>query len=220
MLTWRYSSPRKRAFDAQLTVGALLLMVSVIMNARGATSQETWAWNNWPTSVDKVPGKIWDWRQPQFLAGLIHPPLPQDFPLLKDRINFASPESDKYLWYGWSWNEPEIRWSDGREAAVIFALNEASNSVLQIRMGPFVFPGKIDEQKVNIAINGQPIQHPVLKDDEIQTYSMTVSKDILKNKNILTLDLPNAASPKSLKVSGDLRKLGIKVEWMQLQTRH
>jgi hypothetical protein len=220
MLTWRDSSPTKRAPVGQLSAGALLLLVSLILNARGATSQETWAWNNWPTSVDKVPGKIWDWRQPQFLAGLIHPPLPQEFPLLKDRIDFAAPESDKYLWYGWSWNEPEIRWSDGREAAIIFALNEASNSVLQIRIGPFVFPGKVDEQRVDIAINGQPIEHLVLKDGEIRTYSLTVSKDILKNKNILTFNLPDAASPKSLKVGGDLRKLGVKVEWMQLQTQY
>jgi hypothetical protein len=220
MLTRPDSSPTKRSFVGQLTAGALLLLASVILNARGATSQETWAWNNWPTSVDKVPGKIWDWRQPQFLAGLIHPPLPQEFPLFENRINFASPESDKYLWYGWSWNEPEIRWSDGREAAVIFALNETSNAVLQIRMGPFLFPGKVDEQSVSIAINGQPIEHLVLKDDGIRTYSLTVSKDILKNKNILTFNLPDAASPKTLRVSGDLRKLGVKVEWMQLQTQY
>jgi hypothetical protein len=205
---------------AQLAAGTALLLVSVILNARGATSQETWTWNNWPTNVDKVPGKIWDWRQPQFLAGLVHPPLPREFALLEGRINFAAPESDKYLWYGWSWREPEIRWSDGREATVVFAVKEINNSVLQIRMGPFLIPGKVDRQRVDVVLNGQSIEHLVLTDNEIRSYPMGISKDILKSQNILTLNLPDAASPKSLKAGGDLRKLGVKVEWIELQTLH
>src|SRR2546427_167204 len=37
---------------AELIVGASLLIVSIIINARGAVSQATWTWNKWPTNVD------------------------------------------------------------------------------------------------------------------------------------------------------------------------
>jgi len=216
------SPPEKRsmlASRAELAAGSLLLVLSIFMNARGAVSQKTWAWNVWPTSVDKVAGKIWDWRQPQFLAGLVRPPLPDNFPLLEDRIDFANPDSDKYMWYGWSWSEPEIRWSDGKEATVIFALNEIQDSILQIKMGPFLAREKVDEQAVGVNLNGRPLQTLVLRDDESRVYEVAVSKEVLKRKNILMLDLPNAVSPKSLKVSGDLRQLAVRVAWIQLQKR-
>jgi len=219
LLSWRdfASLGRATVWRTQLATGAMLLIVGIILNARGAISQETWAWNSWPTSVDKVPGKIWDWRQPQFLAGLVQPPLPKDFALLEGRTNFASPDAEKYLWYGWSWNEASIRWNDGDEATVVFALDKINDAVLQISMGPFLASGILDQQTVDVSLNGQLIQRIVLKDDEAKTYSLSVSKDILKNKNILTFKFANAARPKSLGVSGDLRKLAVRFEWIELK---
>ena len=221
MLSSREFASVKRAtvWRTQLAAGAVLLIAGIILNARGAISQETWAWNSWPTSVDKAAGKIWDWRQPQFLAGLVHPSLPRDFALLEGRINFASTDADKYLWYGWSWHEAAIRWSDGDEAAVIFALDKTSDAVLQIRMGPFLAPGILDRQTVDVSLNGQGIQQIVLKDDEARTFSLSVSKDVLKNKNILTFKFANAARPKYLGTSGDLRKLAIRVEWIEFKSQ-
>jgi hypothetical protein len=65
--------------------GALLLLLSVFINGRGAFSPDTAKWNDYPLNVDKRPERLWDWRYPQFAAGLVATPLPQadkDFPLL------------------------------------------------------------------------------------------------------------------------------------------
>ena len=56
---------RRRAL---LACGALLLGLSVFINARGAMAHATWRWNVLPANVDEHPERIWDWRDPQFLA--------------------------------------------------------------------------------------------------------------------------------------------------------
>jgi hypothetical protein len=52
----------------EVTIGALLLLVSVTINGLGATSHATWLWNSRPINVDEYPSRVWDWRHPQFLA--------------------------------------------------------------------------------------------------------------------------------------------------------
>jgi hypothetical protein len=211
-------NPDRRSFSrvSELSLGALLVIVSVLVNGRGAVARETWEWNKTPTNVDEVAGKIWDWRQPQFLAGLVHPTLPRDFPALAGRIDFNAPVSNRFLWYGWSQAEPESRWSDGNEAAVIFALKEFTDSVLQIRMAPFLAPS-ISEQRVKLVLNGQDLQTFVVKNEALQIYEARVPKELLGPNNIMTFKLPDAASPKTLNVSSDQRKLGIRVQWLSLQ---
>jgi hypothetical protein len=52
----------------------LLLLASAFINTRGATSHATWLWNMRPLEIDQHPERLWDWRQPQFLAGML--PMP------------------------------------------------------------------------------------------------------------------------------------------------
>jgi len=52
----------------EFVVGALLLALSIGINGRGATSEATAMWNVRPVSVDEHPERLWDWRDPQFLA--------------------------------------------------------------------------------------------------------------------------------------------------------
>lgn len=213
------ASAAAAVWRATMAAGGALLLLSVFINARGATSYETWIWNIWPTNVDRVPGKIWDWREPQFLAGLIHPPLPDEFPVMEGQVSFATTEADKYLWYGWSWSEPQIRWSDGREAAVIFALRETGGALLRMKLGPFLVRGKLDEQRVELRLNGRALQTLVLKEGAAQVYSIELPGDALRSRNILTFGLKDAASPKALKTGADERRLGVRVEWMEVEQR-
>jgi hypothetical protein len=57
---------RRRRTEA--TVGLTLLVLSVTINALGATDRATWFWNVRPVNVDEQPDRVWDWRHPQFLA--------------------------------------------------------------------------------------------------------------------------------------------------------
>ncbi|HEU4639289.1 MAG TPA: hypothetical protein VFS84_10585, partial [Candidatus Binatia bacterium] len=52
---------------AQVLAGAIILAVSIFIHARGATAPATAMWNTRP-SIDEHPERVWDWRDPQFLA--------------------------------------------------------------------------------------------------------------------------------------------------------
>jgi len=208
----------KRELKRLVTIaaGAFLLCLSIFMNARGATSYETWMWNVWPDNVDKVPQKIWDWRRPQFLAGLVAPPLSETLPLLVGRVQFGAPAADAFTWYGWSWGENSFRWSDGKEAAVAFGLNEARDSNLAIRLGAFVVKEKLDEQRVQIFLNGSPLQALTINEEPAREYVYPLNRELLRNRNTLVFKLPDAASPESLGLSADQRRLAIRIEWIEL----
>jgi hypothetical protein len=62
----RRGQPRMRG--AELVIAGVLLGLSVWINWRGANSDATATWNVLPVSVDAEPSRVWDWRQPQFLA--------------------------------------------------------------------------------------------------------------------------------------------------------
>ncbi len=50
--------------------------ISVAMQAQGALNAQALAWNAFPTNIDLEPARVWDWRRPQFLAGLTFTPTP------------------------------------------------------------------------------------------------------------------------------------------------
>jgi hypothetical protein len=155
-------------------------------------------------------------------AGGLQPLLadqPREFPLadVGTTINFNSIAAKPYLWYGWSGIEISARWSDRRKAAVVFSLGGKGDRMLLIKMFPFLVQGKLETQHVKIDINGHAIQTVALADHAAKVYRVTVPGPILQDKNILTFEMPDAESPISLGVSGDVRLLGINVEWIKLE---
>jgi hypothetical protein len=79
MLKWREergATISRVGWRAQLACGALLLLISAFINTRGATSHAAWLWNSRPVGIDEHPERLWDWRQPQFLAGILPAPPP------------------------------------------------------------------------------------------------------------------------------------------------
>jgi len=101
-LTWR----DERAPDsldgwrARVSFGVALLALSVFINASGAIRQATWEWNEGPPlNVDLYPERVWDWRQPQFLAGYLPTPRQTHTPLEDGRAQFTDggPAADFFL---------------------------------------------------------------------------------------------------------------------------
>lgn len=83
-LMWRdeRAAHSRGSWRAQSAFGVALLALSVFINANGAIRQATWDWNEAPPlDVDLYPGRVWDWRQPQFLAGYLPTPRPAHPPL-------------------------------------------------------------------------------------------------------------------------------------------
>jgi hypothetical protein len=133
------------------------------------------------------------------------------------RIDFRAAESDQYLWYGWSGREACCRWSNAGRAAIRFSLEKVFASRLEIRMGAFIVPGKLNGQRVEVELNGQPLTMLDLKEAEAKSYSIELPGNLLRERNVLTLNLPDAESPSALKVSDDTRLLGINLQWMQIE---
>jgi len=61
---------RSFARHAELAFGGVLLFISVFMNAQGALFQSTYEWNAGPPDVGVAFERVWDWKDPQFLAGI------------------------------------------------------------------------------------------------------------------------------------------------------
>ncbi|HMF56676.1 MAG TPA: hypothetical protein VK619_10055 [Pyrinomonadaceae bacterium] len=222
MLDWREKNEKSISlfkWRAQLAIGAALLIVSVFINASGALLWDTWRWNGWPVRVDDNPRRVLDWRYPQFLAGLIHPTLPVDFPVVEGetRIDFRNKSADRFLWYGWSHEEDGYRWSDGREAALLFGLNKISDLTLRIRTGAFLGKGKLMQQKVQLFLNGQDVGTLALRDEAANEYILALPENLLKQRNALILKLPDAESLDRLALGADQRQLGVRVEWIQIE---
>src|SRR5262249_406361 len=49
---------------------AAAAIASVAIHAAGALSPDAMRWNMVPAPIDQQPARVWDWRSPQFLAGL------------------------------------------------------------------------------------------------------------------------------------------------------
>lgn len=201
----------------QLALGAALLLLSIFINTLGATLYETWLWNK----QRDITERLWDWRQPQFLAGYLPIPPPEEFPPLETAgIDFTALEDERYLWQGWSAREQDARWSDGNHASIIFALTPARTSVLRIKMIPFLVPGKLDEQRVNVSLNDQPLLSLTLREPVYQVHSIILPGDLLQENNVLSFEISDAASPQELGVADDDRWLGIRVQWIEIEPQN
>jgi hypothetical protein len=59
---------RKAALGSVL---GLLVLASAFTNGNGAVNQAAALWNSSPVDIDEVPGRVWDWTDPQFLRGVV-----------------------------------------------------------------------------------------------------------------------------------------------------
>jgi hypothetical protein len=209
----------KASWRLQSVFGVVLLAASVLINARGAIARDTWVWNTLPINVDDRPSRLWDWHDPQMLAGILRSKEPAQFPTLTTRIELSSPESAKYLWYGWSGPETELRWTDGTEATFVFRLDNLSDQTLSMKLAAYVVQGKHPQQRMTIRINGTEIQSLVLKDKEPRVYSFVLPNNLLRTKNVASLELPDAIAPNAVEESYDLRQLGVAVWWIDLEEK-
>jgi hypothetical protein len=193
----------------------MLLLISVFVNTLGATSHATWLWNSRPREIDRYPERLWDWRQPQFLAKYLPYPPPSEFPsITSTRIEFNSPAAEKYLWYGWMQDAQGHTWSDN-SSAIVFSVPENRSYALRINLAPFIVPAKLNQQRVNFLLNDRGLSPLRLTDPQMQTYTVILPADSLRAKNILKLEMPDAQSPQKLGAGDDPRPRAINVLWIE-----
>jgi hypothetical protein len=219
MLKWREAHAAMASlawrWRIQLIAGGVLLFAGAFINTLGATSHATWLWNQRPLSIDEHPERLWDWRQPQFLAAYLPYPPPEDFPLLsQDRIDFSMPASEKFLWHGWIRGNGGELWAE-REAALVFRVTEQKTAGLSLNLSPFLVPGKLDSQRIEVALNGEPLTELVLVEAGPQIYSLTLPGERLLEKNTLSFQMPDAQSSLKMGTGEDPRLRSFNLNWIE-----
>jgi hypothetical protein len=83
---------------------------------------------------------------------------------------------------------------------------------LEIKLRPFLVPGKINEQILSLSLNGHPLQTLHLNTGEMSVLPLHIPREILQNKNVLMFDLPGAENHNLFAHWADYHKFGVSVE--------
>ena len=126
--------------------------------------------------------------------------------------------SNDYLIYGWSHQEKYFRWTNGRNAGLLFSINNKSKDSLEIKLQGFGYLGKskIKHQLVSISANKKFVGYWEIKEEE--WYEVIIPPEFLTNNETVLIDfkLKNAAAPAALLNSYDNRLLGIGVKKIEI----
>jgi len=131
-------------------------------------------------------------------------------------INFATPEADRFLGYGWSAAEPFGRWTERRKAIIAFSIAKPGPMNLRLWPAPFLGAGRLEQQQLIVKINDQVVANLIVNRREVMGFDIPLTAGVRGGNNVLTLELPDARSPQSLGLSDDTRRLGIMVAWMAI----
>ncbi|MGI8918543.1 MAG: hypothetical protein ACR2H6_08060 [Pyrinomonadaceae bacterium] len=208
-------SPKSFSRRLEMVCGGALLLLSVIINTLGATSHATWLWNIRPRGVDEHPERLWDWRQPQFLAAYLPYPPPQAFPIVESgRIDFTTADADKYFWYGWNEGTPDARWTE-KKATLVFAVGQQRPGTMRLYLVPYLVPGKLESQRLRLLLNDRELLMTKLAEPAGQGFDMQLPAEVLREKNTIIFELPDAEAPQNLGSAPDPRPRGMKLVWIE-----
>jgi hypothetical protein len=114
---------------------------------------------------------------------------------------------------GWSAPEEGINWNDGTQAEVQLPLPAPKGLVvLEIFAKPFVVPGKVNQQRLRILINGQVAGEKILTRPDFQDIVFEIPAGLVTGGlALVTLETPDAAAPQQIGTSADQRRLAIAV---------
>jgi hypothetical protein len=194
---------------------AVLAGASVFIHGRGALAEATQRWNLRPADVDRDPGRVWNWRDPQWLAGLTgSPPAPVRELRLGQVLAMGGGAADEYLRKGWSWPESDLRWMDQDLGGVEFALDAAGPSILRTRLRRP--PGEESDRAVRVALNGRQIAAWTLESTAPAAHAAVID-EALRGVNLLTFATSGARPGQPGR--GDQRPLRLGVYWLRVD-RH
>jgi hypothetical protein len=214
-LTARRSTPAAARHPYLLwVVGGLICVASVAINRVGATSFAAAMWNAVPVDVDHDPRRLWNWRNPQFLAGVVLFPDPA-VEIPPAGIALGTAAGDRYIGSHWALGEGDFRWTDGRVATLRFARTAGPVAQIEIVLRPYL-PPRISLQRLTVTLNGHLLGTLELTAHPFLPYTFPISEDLLRPDNILRFDLPDATSPATLEGASDQRTLGVAVRTIRL----
>ena len=142
-----------------------------------------------------------------FVAGVLLWPHPKNQNLLE--INFAQGGNvSEYKIDGFSWPEPDLKWTDGQIASIEIpgiVAPEKYSLLVAIDVIPFV-TDKRKSQNVDVLVNDKLVKKLVMDKPDVYKFVLPQMSD--SEKIVLKFKFSNLKSPKELKLYDDARKLG------------
>lgn len=125
---------------------------------------------------------------------------------------FRGGNAGKYQIEGWSGAEENFTWTDANQAVLNVPVREPeSDVILSAVFHAFVRPDHgVNQQRVNVLVNDQEIAKWVITEGGVKEHKLIISRELLDGPLMeIVFELPDAASPAELGVSGDPRTLAI-----------
>jgi hypothetical protein len=216
---------RVRSWTPPLVIGAITIFWGGVVHAAGALAPSTWIWND---GIDEENGeRVWSWRHAQFLAPLQPPrPLPANpsiEPLpLDQRIAVGNESASIHLGDGWGLPEGAFRWTQAAEVSL--ALTPPPETVagreleLRMKLTPNLLEGRLARQRLVAKLDGVVLVTFEVRDPAPLVYAIPIPRTSIREGSQLVLELPDSASPASVGLVGDERRLGVAVHWIELRT--
>lgn len=116
---------------------------------------------------------------------------------------------------GWSYQEEKFTWTEGKKAELLLPVeNIKSDIIMKIKIEQLMS----NKQRVNIYVNDKKAANLVVSSPG--EYKIIIPEDCMKTDILnIVFELPEATSPKSLKLSEDTRTLGILVSSIKLDIK-
>jgi len=169
----------------------------------------------------KVNGFSWDMKSWNFSGKRYPPPGSREYEFkLDEKIVFITSSNNAEYVQGWGWSaaEENFTWTNGKMATLAFPVHDIkSDMIMRISFSPFLIPGKLDQQRINVSVEGEQLGEWVLTKPGAQDIEFIIQKNLLKDSMLdISLEFPDAASPNKFGLSDDDRMLGIAVSSITL----
>ena len=116
----------------------------------------------------------------------------------------------RFLLDGWSIPGKRGTWTGAKEAKLKFVVSppDKGTVILSVTMYPFIVPDRLPHQRVLVHINDKLIGEWMLTEKVKRTHSIAVPANHFQgNEVVIGFRFPNAAAPKEMGLSDDVRTL-------------
>jgi hypothetical protein len=168
---------------------------------------------------DSWLGDSWSLSYKTYLPEKIEYKPPQTYTFGKITQFGKKTDGTQYKVLGWSSDYNGFIWSINNYASIHLPITKTTRDIkVEIDMKPFIKPGAVDKQDVEIYINGVLASNLTLSNNDYEIFSFSVPISSLNQENVLKLSFKflNPIRPIDLGISSDNRILGIYLKSIQV----
>jgi hypothetical protein len=196
------------------------------MHQRGAEERDAWRWNTRPLDVNNHTDRIFDWRYPQFLAGVARWPLPATVPHLppSQMVQVGKPEASPWLLEGWADAEGPFRWNEALQARLCWHGEPMAGQTLVLKLRPNLelqpgVPGP-RSQRITARLDGAPAGNWTLMHPEPTSLRIPLPPGHEAGDHVLELDMPDGVGSAELGLGQETRPLAVALAELTIELAH